>query len=138
MVTLNGGADVDIATYELMAGPVTASLATNTATGDGSDTFVGIEGLVGSTGDDTLTGDGAFNFIDGYEGHDTISGGGSGDNLFGWTGDDDIGGDGDGDDDYIDGEEGIDDLDGGSGSFDVCLNGETNTNCRARDGPRNR
>ena len=124
---INGGADLDVATYELMAGPVTASLLTNTATGDGSDTFVGIEHLVGSTGNDTLTGNGAFNFIDGFEGHDTISRGGSGDNLFGWTGNDNI--DGDGGDDYIDGEDGTDDLGGGSGSGDVCLNGETNTNC---------
>ena len=123
---LNGGADLDVATFEWSAGSIVASLVTNTATGDGSDVFVDIEHLVGSTGNDVLTGNGVFNFIHGLEGNDTIFGGGSGDNLFGWTGNDDI--DGDDGDDFIDGQDGIDDLDGGLGT-DSCLNGETNTNC---------
>lgn len=47
---LNGGANVDMASWlDITGGGVTASLATNSATGaGGSDTLVGIENLEGT------------------------------------------------------------------------------------------
>ena len=45
----------------------------------GSDTLTGIENLVGSALNDTLTGDGNYNFIEGGLGNDTLDGGGGSD-----------------------------------------------------------
>ena len=99
--TYDGGAGVDIADFEDAPAPVTASLVSGTATGDGSDTITGIEALLGSQNDDTLTGDTGDNTIVGRDGDDTL-----------------------------DGAAGTDVLDGGNGT-DTCLNGEDLSNCEA-------
>lgn len=99
--TIDGGRGVDWVDFEDAPGPVTADLVAGTATGDGSDTLVGIEGMLGSQNDDTLTGDSADNTIMGRDG-----------------------------DDVLDGAAGTDTLDGGAGT-DTCLNGEDLTDCEA-------
>ena len=72
--TTNGGAGLgDIASFASAPAAVTASLTTNTATGDGSDTLAGFEGLLGSKFNDKLTGDNNANTFDGGTGTDTCS-----------------------------------------------------------------
>ena len=68
----------DIANYTGATAPVTASLAAGTGGGanEGTDTYVDIEGLLGSHFDDTLTGDAAQNYFRGNRGSDLIDGGG--------------------------------------------------------------
>ena len=51
--------------------------------GAGVDTLIGIERLIGSSSNDTLTGDGLANRIDGGAGDDTIDGGAGNDILIG-------------------------------------------------------
>ena len=72
---------------------VTVNLATDEDMGEGSgddaegDTLVGIENLVGSDHDDTLTGNDAVNIIDGGAGVDTLYGGGGEDTYVFRSGD---------------------------------------------------
>ena len=75
---------------------VTASLLTNTATGEGRDRFVRVEQFIGSDYDDDLTGDDGDNVLFGLGGNDHLRGlGGGFDSLGGHAGDDVIeGGDG--------------------------------------------
>jgi Ca2+-binding RTX toxin-like protein len=147
---LDGGAGFDYASWATSAAGVTASLVDNTATGDGSDVLSNFEALVGSTHNDTLTGDEEVNEIDGNSGDDTITGGDedspAGDDLFGdWDhnanqpatevvgGNDTInGGDGDdsifGDDDFFDDtDDGNDTLNGGNGEDDIFGEGGDDT-----------
>jgi Ca2+-binding RTX toxin-like protein len=64
---------------------VIADLSTGQATGEGTDTLIGIEGLVGSRYNDTLTGDEQNNVFAGLEGDDAIDGGGGlQDRVFYW------------------------------------------------------
>jgi Ca2+-binding RTX toxin-like protein len=80
--TLNGGGGFDFASYDgnttdELTGAVVASLA-NPASNTGAaagDTYVSIEGLIGSDLGDTLTGDGNNNGFRGNLGNDTINGG---------------------------------------------------------------
>lgn len=76
-----GGQPTDAASFFDATGPVTASLVTGTATGDGSDTFSGVSQLDGGPYDDTLTGNVADNFLGGG-GNDTLFGGGEGNDTF--------------------------------------------------------
>jgi Ca2+-binding RTX toxin-like protein len=50
-------------------------LGAGSATGSGTDTLVGIEGVITGGGDDTLTGDGHNNVLIGLSGDDTFDGG---------------------------------------------------------------
>jgi Ca2+-binding RTX toxin-like protein len=93
-----GGQELDAAAFFDESGPVTASLVTGTATGDGSDTFTGVRQLHGGNFADTFTGDANDNGLFGNGGNDTLNGGAGNDNLSGGSGDDTI--------------------DGGSGTFD--------------------
>jgi len=89
---LNGGAGrADIVSYINAAAGVRADLATHSATGgDGSDRLTGIEGLSGSSFDDTLVGDGKPNELFGNEGDDALSAGGGADFVGGGAGNDTI------------------------------------------------
>ena len=70
--TMAGGAGTDVASFAGVNAPVTANLAAGAASGQGTDTITGFEGLIGSPADgDLLVGDANPNGIDG--------GGGAGD-----------------------------------------------------------
>lgn len=136
--TIDGGAGIDTADYSISfigfsLGPVTVNLLTGVNTGGTAqgDVLISIENLVGTTDNDSLTGDandntlfgGAGNdslsggagtdVLEGEAGHDTLNGGTGDDFLAGWEGNDNISG---GDDtDVLDGGDGDDNLNGGAG-----------------------
>lgn len=109
---VTGGDGFDLVSFFEAPVPVSASLTTGTATGEGNDTLVGIEDLAGSPhlpGDD-LTGDANQNLLFGVEGDDR---------LFGMEGDD-----------YLDGGSESDTLDGGPHVVgDQCVSGEVLLEC---------
>jgi Ca2+-binding RTX toxin-like protein len=77
--SLDGGAGNDTASYVDASGGVTVSLATLGAQtvggGQGVDTLVSIERLIGSSFDDTLSGSSGRDILDGGAGNDSLSGG---------------------------------------------------------------
>ncbi|WP_434605066.1 retention module-containing protein [Pseudomonas sp. R1-7] len=86
---LDGGTGNDTASYAHATAGVTVNLgllAAQNTLGAGTDTLAGIENLVGSNFNDTLTGDSAGNRIDGGLGHDVLNGGGGDDILIGGLG----------------------------------------------------
>ncbi|WP_458130783.1 retention module-containing protein [Pseudomonas sp. R3-41] len=86
---LDGGSGHDTASYAHATSAVTVNLgllAAQNTLGAGTDTLAGIENLVGSNFNDTLTGDGASNRIDGGLGHDVLNGAGGDDLLIGGQG----------------------------------------------------
>lgn len=85
---IDGGAGMDIASYVGATADVAASLATRRGTaGDAAgDRFVGIEGLAGGSGNDSLTGDALANRLTGGQGDDLLIGGAGADTLDGGTG----------------------------------------------------
>lgn len=101
--SFEGGIGLDFIDYSLSDSAVTVDLSTRTASGGHAtgDTFVGIDGIIGSAFDDSLTGFNLAsadftNIIDGGAGNDTIDGKGADDTLIGGSGDDSIiGGTGD-------------------------------------------
>jgi Ca2+-binding RTX toxin-like protein len=118
---LIGGADVDTAVYSHSSAGVTIDLSAGTGHGGEAegDTLSGIENLVGSDHDDTLTGDAGANRLEGGAGNDTLTGGAGNDVLIGGAGADFLSG-GDGDDVfYSEGAgAGQDTMQGGAG-FDT-------------------
>ncbi len=115
--TLDGGLGTDTASYSASLTAVIASLATNSSTGEGSDTFLGVENLLGSSKADTLTGSTANNRLTGGAGPDTEHGGLGNDTVIGSGGADTLKGE-DGDDtvNSKDNVSGNDSLDGGAGT----------------------
>jgi Ca2+-binding RTX toxin-like protein len=92
---LDGGAGIDAALYNTIAAAVNVNLATNSATGgQGNDTLVNIENVVGSTLADTLTGNAGDNTLNGAAGNDTMGGGAGNDTLIGDVGNDTMSGQG--------------------------------------------
>ncbi|UQI32629.1 retention module-containing protein [Pseudomonas bijieensis] len=86
---LDGGTGNDTASYAHATAGVTVNLgllAAQNTVGAGTDTLTGIENLIGSNFNDTLTGDGASNRINGGLGHDVLNGGGGDDLLIGGLG----------------------------------------------------
>jgi Ca2+-binding RTX toxin-like protein len=84
--SLDGDDGVDTADYSRAASGVIASLADGGASDDGdgsTDTFTGIENLLGSAWDDDLIGDAGSNVLDGGDGYDLLVGGGGVDILRG-------------------------------------------------------
>lgn len=84
------------------------AMATNASTGEGSDTFLGVENLLGSSKADTLTGSATNNKLTGRGGPDTEQGGSGNDTLLGSGGDDEV--------NSKDGVNGNDSLDGRAGT----------------------
>jgi hypothetical protein len=105
---LAGGADRDNAAFLDSPAGVNANLASGTATGNGADVLRGVEALIGSGFNDTLTGDSRENNINGLTGDDTLAGAAG--------------------DDIVVGGGGTDALTGGTG-HDVCTTGESLTSC---------
>ncbi|WP_425373412.1 calcium-binding protein, partial [Microvirga flavescens] len=99
---LNGSGGSDIASYESSSSGVYASLnAPNLNTGHAKDdSYISIEGLAGSSYDDTLEGGGNSDALYGRDGNDLLIGGG--------------------DTDFLHGGAGADTLDGGAG-FDYAV-----------------
>ncbi len=108
---LDGGdGTADLASYWISTTGLRVSLAQpslNTGEAAG-DVFLGIEGVVGSTLNDTLAGDGSANLLYGGGGNDSLDGGAGNDSLFG-----------DGGADVLVGGAGADHLNGGTGGHDV-------------------
>ena len=115
--TLDGGTGTDTASYSASLTAVTASLATNSATGEGSDSYLGVENLLGSSKADTLTGSDTDNELTGEGGNDIERGGLGNDQVIGSGGADTLKGE-NGDDtvNSKDGKNGNDSLDGGAGT----------------------
>jgi len=81
----------DTASYVSATSAVTVSLATGTSSGGaGNDTLSNFENLLGSVYNDTLTGDGNANIINGSDGNDTLNGGAGADSLVGGLGTDTV------------------------------------------------
>ncbi|MBK9080693.1 MAG: hypothetical protein IPL88_00780 [Rhizobiales bacterium] len=80
---LDGGADSDTADYSGAAAAITIDLAIagQQNTGQGLDTLISIENLIGASLVDTLRGDGAANRLDGGLGRDVMAGRG-GDDVY--------------------------------------------------------
>ena len=86
---LDGDTGNDTASYAHATAGVTVNLgllAAQNTLGAGTDTLAGIENLIGSNFNDTLTGDGASNRINGGLGNDVLNGGGGDDLLIGGLG----------------------------------------------------
>jgi Ca2+-binding RTX toxin-like protein len=98
--TLDGDAGVDTVDYSALSTAVTVDLRTGVATGDGTDTLVDIEVVVGSSGDDTLKGGASGDTLKGGIGDDTVLGKIGNDVLDGGTGADTLKG-GSGNDAYF-------------------------------------
>lgn len=78
---MDGGEGQDTPSFKFSPDPVTVDLAEGTATGEGSDTFVGMEVVAGSRHGDTLLGDegsntffplGGDDHVDGRDGFDFV------------------------------------------------------------------
>jgi hypothetical protein len=139
---LNGGRGLDIADYSDSDEAVNVSLVTNRGSGGtaAGDSLNGVDGIIGSSFDDTLTGFNNFsltgndiytNVMFGGGGNDNISGLGGPDSLYGETGNDTI--DGGTGNDFIDGGADADVIVGGSGA-DTLEGGEGNDRFIIRDG----
>ncbi len=85
---LDGGAGSDLASYAGAGTRVVASLANPAAnTGDAAgDSYLAIEGILGSAFGDTLTGNSAANILFGGSGNDRLIGGAGADSLVGGAG----------------------------------------------------
>ena len=94
---INGGAGIDTAGYATAGSGVTVLMTVGgvgTAVGgDGlADTLTGIENVVGSNFNDTITGDNLANVLAGLGGNDTLNGGAGNDTLNGGAGNDTLNG----------------------------------------------
>ncbi len=112
--TLDGGSGNDTATFEDSSARVVVDLEAGTATGEGSDTLTDIENVIGSDGNDIITGDSVANTIDGGAGDDYVEGGGGNDTIKGGSGNDVI--DAGSGDDVVSGGSGDDLMIGGTGN----------------------
>jgi Ca2+-binding RTX toxin-like protein len=112
--TYDGARGADTVNYSAMASGVTVDLGTGTVSGPASQKLIAIENIVGSSGDDVITGNGSANVINAGDGDDVINGGAGNDQMTGVAGDDIlIGGAGN---DRVNGGNGNDLLIGGSGN----------------------
>ncbi len=135
-----GGGGNDFASYSTSAIGLTARLDIPVAnTGDAAgDAYSGIAGLIGSSFNDVLVGDGNGNSLFGGGGDDYLAGLAGSDRLFGEAGNDIL--DGGAGTDTLDGGAGNDTLDGGAGAdsliggggFDLVSHGSAAAGLTAR------
>ena len=86
--TITGDGNIQL-TYQTATSGVTVDMALGKATGDtsvGTDTFNGVNSIVGSQFGDTLLGDANDNTLDGRFANDVLNGRGGNDQLFGRLG----------------------------------------------------
>ncbi|WP_120495620.1 DUF4114 domain-containing protein [Kiloniella sp. EL199] len=121
--SINGGSGTDTIDYSSAGKKVIASLHTKSSKGDGNDTLLSIENLIGTAFNDKLSGSHIDNTVSGGDGDDRVYGRTGDDYLYGDAGNDYInGGSGDDfifggtDDDSLNGYRGADTLTGGSGA----------------------
>lgn len=117
-----GNGTADCVYYTMATNGVVVDLLAGTATGEGTDTLIRIEDIIGSQYADTITGDAGENYLRGQSGDDTLSGGGGNDRLSGELGADTLFGD-DGTD-RLYGGSGNDTLYGGAGHGDRLIGGD--------------
>jgi Ca2+-binding RTX toxin-like protein len=91
--TLNGGSGNDTADYSYTGVNLTIALnsagtATVTVAAGDTDSLLGIERVIGGSGNDTITGDAVANHFTGGAGNDVLSGGANDDTLIGGSGND--------------------------------------------------
>ncbi|OWJ55820.1 calcium-binding protein, partial [Inquilinus limosus] len=87
--TLQGGNGTDTVTYAASAAAVVVTVNGTGSGGDAQgDALSGIENLIGSAFNDTLTGDAGANVLNGGNGNDTLQGRGGADTLTGGAGTD--------------------------------------------------
>jgi Ca2+-binding RTX toxin-like protein len=136
--------NADVLDLSSAPGPVVVDLAKGEASGQGVDTFTGLDTVIGSPFDDVVIGSESPNVIFGGDGSDELRGNAGDDLLLGEAGDDLLrGGPGDdrlegaaGDDrllanegdDLLNGGEGLDEGDGGSGR-NRCVRVEQASGC---------
>ena len=113
---LDGGAGTDMADYFNSTVGITVSLATADPqdTGQGFDTLLNIEGVIGTDHDDHVSGSSGHDVLFGLDGEDVLSGGGGADVIEAGAGNDTV--HGDAGDDVLIGADGSDSLDGGAGA----------------------
>src|SRR5262245_56308237 len=83
--TFNGGPGFDYASWFFSSTAVQVDLDAGTATGEGTDAVLGVEGVEGSDHDDTLLGDAGDNEIAPSGGNDTVDGRGGVDDTLDFT-----------------------------------------------------
>lgn len=115
---IDGGSGINTADFSTAASADTINLTTGSATGgDGTDTLVNIQNVIGTGYNDSITGSTADNVIYGGAGNDTIySGGGGNDTLYGGAGSD-----------RLYGSTGNDVLQGGAGNDSIVGGGGNDT-----------
>jgi len=88
----NGGAGIDFYSLANTNANATVNLATGTATSTqtGTDALVSIEGVLGGSGQDNLTGSNNADILDGGAASDVINGGAGNDTLSGGAGNGDV------------------------------------------------
>ncbi|SIR39768.1 Hemolysin-type calcium-binding repeat-containing protein [Aromatoleum tolulyticum] len=121
--TFNGTGGDDTIHYDDSSKKVTVNLTSGTSRGQGNDTLVSIENVVGSRGSDNITGSDVNNELDGNDGNDKVFGLAGDDDILGGKGNDQL--DGGTGDDVIEGEDGNDKLFGREG-FDDLIGGKGN------------
>ncbi len=140
--TLIGGLGTDMVDYSGNMGDGDINLLSGTATfGGTTDTLMTIENVTGGSGDDTITGDGLANNLDGGSGNDIfVNAGGSGkDTINGGLGNDVVTFTGGWGIDTLNGGAGVDTLDfsgisSGSGIIGISLDGGYSFNGGPADG----
>lgn len=114
---IDGGLGYDVVDYSGSSKSVKVNLAAGTASGQGNDTLLYIEDVIGSKRSDSLVGDGYGNILDGGAGNDHLVGNGGDDELVGGAGNDKLtAGSGF---DLLDGGAGNDNIAAGNGDNDV-------------------
>lgn len=127
--SFTGGTGNNTIDYSLITStPIIINLLAGTASGTGlSDSFTGVQNVIGGSGNDTITGTTLANIIYGGDGDDVITGGGGNDTLYGGNGNDTITGGtgndtiyaGDGNNTVLTGVSGTDSVYGGTGNTSV-------------------
>ncbi len=122
-----GETGIDTVSYANSGAAVNVSLATNTGSGGDAagDTYQGIDNVIGSAFDDTMTATMFGSVFDGGAGNDQLRGGAGADSLLGGAGNDTIVASAGGD--TVDGGTGTDTLDMSGASAAVTLNLATTT-----------